>query len=1009
MDFVGLLDSGANLTVIGCQVWNLLKNLGVKLLPSPISSCMVADKRCSNVLGSVDVPIRLEDKVVVLNVLVMPDLSHPIILGMDFWLAMGIIPDLRGSSWTFGSSCPELCSMDAIMSRDDLTDTQRMRLGQLTSRYFALFGDRIGCTNLVEHKIITDAEPIRLRPYRYSPVVQKNIDEEIDRMLQEDIIEPSESAWSFPVLLVPKPNGKWRFCVDYRQLNQVTKKDAYPIPFMASILDKLRNARYLSSLDIRSAYWQVSVESGSRDKTAFTVPGRGLYQFKKMPFGLTNAPATWQRLVDKLLGAKMEPYVFVYLDDIIVISDTFDKHLELLETIFEKLVSAGLTLSADKCQFCRPELRYLGYVVDRQGLHVDPEKVTAIINIPPPSNTTEVRRLVGMASWYRRFLPNFSTTIAPLTALLGKRKKWQWSEECRKSFEAIKNALASAPVLTCPDFTKPFVVQTDASAYGIGAVLSQEHDDGEHVVCYISRSLSKTERNYSTTERELLAVIFACEKLRPYLEGYHFKVITDHHSLVWLHNLREPTGRLARWVMRLQQFDFEVIHRKGKDHIIPDVLSRSVPEVTAVDPVVPPNHEHRHDKWYEGILKKVSDDPLRFSQWRLQNDMLYKYVSCSYPLLRDEQDFWKEVVPKYRRKEILLENHDHVLAGHAGVYKTYERIKRRYYWPKMRNDVARYVRCCSVCLANKAVLQPPAGEMGQLPKAEKPWSVVSVDLFGPLPRSSQGYRFVLVALDTFSKFPMMWPLRTATASAVSKCIEEQIFLLFGCPQYVVCDNGVQFRSHLFTGLCERYRVKVLFTPAYHPQANPVERVNSVLKTMLRCYIEDNHKNWDQLLPKVACAIRSSVHETTGLTPHFLNFSREYVNSGDLHEIPDFATKASQDTILRSQELARVYKDVQKRLQKAHEKSKQRYDLRRRPVSYSIGQEVYRKNHVLSDAAKDFTAKLAPKYAGPFFIKRKLSPLVYELEDKNSRGRGVWHVKDLKAKPPDPGTDSENDE
>lgn len=984
--------------------WSLLRDIGVKLMPSPVSGCMVANNQYSCVLGSVNVPIKLEGKVVVLNILIMPELSHAIVLGMDFWLAMGIVPDLRGSSWTFGRSCPELCSVASVISQDVLTEAQRRCLEELTTKYSKLFTERLGCTDLVEHQIVTEAEPIRLRPYRYSPVVQENIDKEIDQMLKDDIIEPSDSAWSFPVLLVPKPNGKWRFCVDYRQLNRVTKKDAYPIPFMASILDKLRNARYLSSLDIKSAYWQVRVGKDSREKTAFTVPGRGLYQFKKMPFGLTNAPATWQRLADRLLGAKMEPNAFVYLDDIIVVSDTFEKHLELLGNIFERLLSAGLTLSEDKCQFCRPELRYLGYVVDRQGLHVDPEKVAAVLNIPTPKNATEVRRLVGMASWYRRFVANFSTTIAPLTALLGKHKKWHWSEECEKSFRTIKNALASAPVLTCPDFTRPFMVQTDASAYGIGAVLSQEHDDGEHVICYISRSLSRVERNYSTTERELLAIIFACEKLRPYLEGYHFKVITDHHSLVWLHNLREPTGRLARWVMRLQQFDFEVIHRKGKDHIIPDVLSRSVPEVAEVDPQI----QRGQDRWYDGLRERVRDDPLHFPQWRYQNNTLYKYVTCSYPTLREEHEFWKEVLPKYRRREILQANHDDALAGHGGIYKTYERVKRKYYWPKMRADVARYVRNCPVCLANKAVLQPPAGVMGQLPRPERPWEAVSIDLFGPLPRSVHGYRFVLVVLDTFSKFPLFFPIRTATASMVSKIIEEHIFLFFGCPRYVVCDNGVQFRSHLFTGLCERYGIKIIFTPAYHPQANPVERVNSVLKTMLRCYIEDNHRNWAQLLPKVGCAIRSSVHEATGLTPYFINFSREYVSSGDQHELPDFADEPPQDSLLRSRELAKVFKDVQKRLQRAHQRSKQRYDLRRRPLNLRVGQTVYRKNHVLSDATRDFTAKLAPKYVGPFTVKRKLSPLLYELVDEQNRPKGTWHIKDLKAKPPDPETDSESE-
>lgn len=268
----------------------------------------------------------------------------------------------------------------------------------------------------------------------------------------------------------------------------------------------------------------------SKEYTAFTVPNRGLFQFRRMPFGLTNSPATWNRLIDTVLGADLEPYVFVYLDDIIVIS-----------TPRECLLKAGLTLSKDKCLFCRPELQYLRYVVDKQGLLVDPGKVNSILNIPTPASVADVRSFLGMASWYRRFFKDFSTISAPLSDLLRKDRSLKWTEQCEAAFIHLKECS---------------VLQTDAS--------------GEYVICFLSRSLNKAERNYSTTERECFAVVWALEKLRPYLEGSHFMVITDHHSLVWLNNLKDPTGRLCRWPVKLQQRDFEIFHRKGKDHVVPD-------------------------------------------------------------------------------------------------------------------------------------------------------------------------------------------------------------------------------------------------------------------------------------------------------------------------------------------------------------------------------------------------------------------------------------------------------
>lgn len=298
-----------------------------------------------------------------------------------------------------------------------------------------------------------------------------------------------------------------------------------------------------------------------------------------MPFGLKNAPAVWQRLMDKIIGADLEPFVFVYLDDIIVITETFEKHLEILSILFGRLRDAGLTLSREKSHFCKPELKYLGYIVDKHGLRVDPEKVDAITKIPVPKTVEEVRSFIGLASWYRRFVPSFSAVLFPITQLLQKNGKFVLSSECDNAFKTVKECLVSAPLLSCPDFSLPFTVQTDSSDFGLGAVLSQQTSDGEKVVCYLSPSLTKAERKYSTTEKELLCVVWALEKLRPYIEGSHFTVITDHYSLIWLHNLKDPNGRLSRWAVRLQQFDFTIIHRKGKNHVVPDYLSRSVPLV----------------------------------------------------------------------------------------------------------------------------------------------------------------------------------------------------------------------------------------------------------------------------------------------------------------------------------------------------------------------------------------------------------------------------------------------
>lgn len=982
----GLLDSGCSNTCMGSSGLQILQDLGFQFTPATSLTCKVANNQECKILGKCSVPIQISDKIFLTDILIVPDLSHTLILGIDFWVNAGIVPNLKQNKWSFEKTEKQL-SVASVISKHILSDEQRRQLEKLTQHYFELMGDKLGRTNLIEHKIIVDSQPIKSRYYPVSPAIQERINEELKYMIENDIVEPSNSSWSSPVLLVPKPNNKWRFCVDYRKLNRVTKKDAYPLPYISTILDKLRNAQYLSSLDIKSAYWQVPVAQESREYTAFTIPNRGLFQFKVLPFGLSNSPATFQRLIDKVIGSDLEKYCLVYLDDIIIVTDNFDLHLQVLDEVFKRLSAAGLTVSKEKCQFCRESLKYLGYVVDRQGLHVDPDKVSAIMNLPIPQNVKQVRQVIGTISWYRKFVPKFSDVIAPLCALLRKNKTFTWNSDCDKAFHNIKQCLVSAPILSCPDFRKPFFVQTDASGHGIGAVLSQQHEDGEHVICYISRSLSRCEKNYSTTELECLAVLWAVEKWKCYLDGYQFFVVTDHASLKWLDNLKDPTGRLGRWAVRLQQFDYEVIHRKGKDHVVPDLLSRAVPNIEVIEtPTI-------CDTWYNRMLRKVREDPLTFPDWRVENSTLLKHTRCDYPELAQESSRWKIVVPKEDRSKLLHENHDTVTSGHVGIYKTYERLKSKYYWPKMKADVTRYIHRCQVCIAHKPINHTPSGLMGSRPTITKPWQMIAVDVVGPLPRSSSGYVYILVVSDYFSKFPLLFPLRTASSKSIATLIEENVFLLFGTPEFLICDNGTQFRSHIFTSLCESYGTKILFTSPYHPQANPVERVNRNLKIMLSSYVQDNHRSWDKVLVKIACALRTSKHEVLGQTPFFVNFGREHCVSGTAykHPIQDEAMPLDRKTGFE-----KVFEDVQERIKMAHQKSKARYDLRRRPVQFSVGDRVWKRNYVLSNALQGFNAKLAPKYVGPFVIKKKISPLTYELTDNSDRSLGIWHVKDLKV-------------
>lgn len=409
-----------------------------------------------------------------------------------------------------------------------------------------------------------------------------------------------------------------RVCLDARKLNSVTKKDAYPQQQINRILGRLAATKYLTAIDFSDAFLQVPLCENSQNKTAFAISGKGFFRYKRMPFGLCNSGATLCRLVDQVIGCDLEPNVFVYLDDIIVATETFDQHISLLRIIAERITDAGLTVSSEKSKFCAQQLKYLGYILDHQGVRPNPEKVSAMSDYPTPKSVKDVRRLLGLAGWYRRFIPHFASITAPISDLLKKNKsKFSWTLEANEAFNKLKSILVSEPILSCPDYSKKIIIQCDASDLGIGGILVQGEGSEEKIIAYMSEKLSSAERKYQTTERECLAVIRSIEKFRPYIEGTKFTVVTDHASLLWLTNLKDPSGRVGRWALRLQAYDYELIHRKGKFMVVADALSRAVCSIQVAE----------NDEWYDRLKNNIVQAPNRFPQFQINNDMIYKYCN----------------------------------------------------------------------------------------------------------------------------------------------------------------------------------------------------------------------------------------------------------------------------------------------------------------------------------------------------------------------------------------------
>ena len=800
--------------------------------------------------------------------------------------------------------------------------------------------------------------------------------------------------------------------MDYRRLNADTLTDAYPLPTIQDILESLAGASVFTSLDLNSGYWQVEMDPAAKAKTAF-VCAHGLFQFRVMPFGLKNAPATFQRLMETALKDLKGKKCFVYLDDIIIYSSSWQQHFSDLQAVLDKLREAGLTVNMAKSKFCRTSLKFLGHIVSSAGVHVDPEKTEAVHNYPVPTTLKALQRFLGMAGWYHRFVPNFSRLAEPLNALKRKGAKFRWSAECQDAFEKLKDHLIRPPVLAHPNFNLPFVVYTDASEVGLGAVLVQQADAGtEEVLAFASRSLSAAERNYSATELECLAVVWALERWRIYLEGRLFKVVTDHNSLLWVFKTTKPSTRLIRWALRLQEFTFTVEYRKGRYNTVPDALSRApVGFMDTTSPcvatVLSATAGHPKDLplavetiWaaqqkdpdcrtlYCSLLEEGKDQSSPGSTFVILDDLLYRKVQLPYKTL------YQLYVPDNLRAQLMDLFHLDPLAGHLGQYKTCRRLKDLVYWPKMSLDVKRHVQECQVCQVYKPESRKLSGKLQQT-EVHRPWEMLGVDLMGPFPPSTSRNLYLLVFVDYYSKWVELFPLKKATAESISQILTKEILTRWGVPNYILSDRGAQFVSSIFDSTLKTWKVTHKLTSAYHPQTNLTERVNRTLKTMIAAYVGSNHKHWDKHLPEFRFAINSAVQESTGVTPAELNLNRPLRGPLDVVLEPREITPDST-AYRKISQLEELQTFVSTNVSKARKRQKRNYDKKRRDMEFREKARVWLRTHPLSNAAKSFAAKLAPKWQGPYRVVRQVGPVNYEVvQEETGLDLRVVHISRLK--------------
>lgn len=895
--------------------------------------------------------------------------------------------------------CNRKPTLENVDINPELSEEQKTKLAELLSKFQDCFtsSTKLRRTPITKHRIITDdASPIRQQPYRVSSKEREAIEKQVKEMLEDDIIQPSSSPWSSPVVLVRKKDGTLRFCVDYRKLNSVTKKDTYPLPRIDDSLDRLRRAKYFSSIDLRSGYWQIEVDERDREKTAFVTPD-GLYEFKVLPFGLCSAPATFQRMMDTVLTGLKWQTCLVYLDDVVVFSETFEQHLQRLKKVLEAVQSASLSLKPEKCHFGFTELKFLGHVVSADGVRPDPEKTAAVASYPAPRDKKGVRRFLGLCAYYRRFISNFSRIAEPLTRLTREDVPFLWTEEQEEAFRELRHRLQSPPVLAHFNEEAETELHTDASSMGLGAVLVQWQEGAEKVIAYASRALSRAESNYCTTERECLAVIWAITKFRPYLYGRPFKVITDHHSLCWLANLKDPSGRLARWSLRLQEFNVTIAYKSGRKHNDADSLSRAPvespcenadDETTSLCAITTSelSAKQRADSDLLPLIDHLEGRSATIprylsralSSFVLQNGVLYKKNGES------SDRAYLLVIPQDLRDDILFACHDEPTAGHLGFTRTLARVRQKYYWPRLTASVKRYVQTCRQCQRRKTPPLRPAGLLQPIEPPAKPFEQIGMDLLGPFPLSASGNKWIVVATDYLTRYAETKPLSRGTAAEVAKFFIENIVLRHGAPSRIVTDRGTPFTAHLMQETLELSRTTHRKTTAYHPQTNGLtERLNKTLADMLSMYVDVQQKTWDEILPYVTFAYNTATQETIRFTPFRLVYGREVQTMLDAmlpFEEEHLATPDAEQFAERAEEtrqLARLH------IQRQQLSDAARYNIRHREVYYRPGDRVWVWTPIRRPGLSE---KLLHRYFGPYKIVQRLSDVTYEVIPDGTAGQ-----------------------
>lgn len=850
---------------------------------------------------------------------------------------------------------------------------------------FATDDEKLGTTNVVKYDIDTGSSaPVAQQRYRCPYYLRDELQRIITKNVDNGLMEPCTSPWAAPVLLVRKKNGTWRLVCDYRKLNAVTTSDCYPLPRIDDLITNLSKSSVFSAADLWTGFHQIPCSEAAKEKLAITTEF-GQFTWKNMPMGGKNAPSVFQRLMDQIFRTIPRSQLVVYLDDLLCHSETEAENINQLEQILSILVKNNLKIRAKKTEFLVKSIKFCGFVIEKKQRKANPEKVEAIRDLKTPTNKQAAQQIYGLLNYHRSFIQHFAQKAAPITKAY--RKKFEWTEAASEALETLKNEICNKALsLRIPDpQISDFVVETDASNYGIGACLficernkadKQAHKHTRSClqpVEYLSKMLNSAQINYSTMEKELLAAKEAFQKWSHFLLGRQFTWLTDNAALAWAHKLRGRKLKISQWLSEISEFDI-IIQRQGSSAMkISDCLSRNFAEVNSLkisrknladlqedDELLNNIRRYvRNDRW----PNKPNSRELPFA--RIRNKL---HLESNGELVVSEFDTTKIVPPRALWDDLLTAFHDR--NGHPGEKVTLDQLQQKYFWPGLVSMVKNHIRTCHDCQSSKPNLRPKKAPQGESETPFGPWEILAWDLIGPLATTDQENKYILTGIDLFSKKAYAHAIQSKHSEKITELIENELLRNPCMPKKLLTDNGLEFAD--LKDLCQRYKITLVKSPPYHPQTNgAVERLNQTLKNRL---FSSDSDNWDLRLPRMVHCINCAIHAVTKTSPFMLENGHRGSNPADpishSHE--------------RCHNIQRIEENVRNKIlaEKEERKNKFRND---NFSPFCAGDLVLTKN---------MTSKF-PRFLGPFTIARPRGPqLSYEII--NQAGQTfIRHVSQLK--------------